>query len=289
VCLLVALVDVVPGYPLVVAANRDERLDRPAVTATVLRRGRPRVLGGRDLVAGGTWLAVNEHGVVAGLTNRPVPGGSDPARRSRGSLPLALARHTSAERAVRALADRVHPADYNPCWLLAGDRRGLWYLDLTGAGNRPDAPVALGPGVHVLENRPIGERAAKAARVEELLAPLLAAWTAPAPAVLVRGLGQVLADHQIPGGPTDTEADQPLPGDWRPAATAACCVHTEGYGTRSAAVIAVGPGAAAPWVHVADGPPCVAPLVDVGGLWHVEVPAVTGRGRPAGGRRPPAS
>ena len=37
----------------------------------MLRGGGPRILGGRDEVAGGTWLAVNEHGVVAGLTNQP--------------------------------------------------------------------------------------------------------------------------------------------------------------------------------------------------------------------------
>ena len=76
-----------PGFPLVVAANRDERLDRPAHSLCVLREHAPRILGGRDDLAGGTWLAVNEHGVVAGLTNRPSPGGRDPTKRSRGELP----------------------------------------------------------------------------------------------------------------------------------------------------------------------------------------------------------
>ena len=60
---------------------------------TVLAESDPRILGGRDEKAGGTWLAVNEHGVVAGLTNRPAPDGADPARRSRGEIPLALAAH----------------------------------------------------------------------------------------------------------------------------------------------------------------------------------------------------
>lgn len=80
-----------PDAPLVVAANRDERLDRPALAMTVLTEGDPRILGGRDEQAGGTWLAVNDRGVVAGLTNRPAPDGADPARRTRGELPLALA------------------------------------------------------------------------------------------------------------------------------------------------------------------------------------------------------
>ena len=68
-CLLIALSRVLPDAPLLVAANRDERYDRPAEAITVLRDRGPRILGGRDQVAGGTWLAVNEHGVLAGLTN----------------------------------------------------------------------------------------------------------------------------------------------------------------------------------------------------------------------------
>ena len=78
-CLLIAMFGVVPDAPLIVAANRDERFDRPAVPITVLRERRPRILGGRDELAGGTWLAVNEHGVVAGLTNQPSFNGRDPA------------------------------------------------------------------------------------------------------------------------------------------------------------------------------------------------------------------
>ena len=94
VCLLVFVWQVETSHPLVVAANRDERLDRPALPFGVLQRGHPRMLGGRDELAGGTWLAVNEHGVVAGLTNRPAPEGRDPTKRSRGGLPLVVgARH----------------------------------------------------------------------------------------------------------------------------------------------------------------------------------------------------
>ena len=82
-----------PAAPLLVGANRDEHLDRPAVAMTVLRESDPRILGGRDELAGGTWLAVNAHGLVAGLTNRPLPGGPDKSKRSRGELPLVLAAH----------------------------------------------------------------------------------------------------------------------------------------------------------------------------------------------------
>jgi len=257
VCLLVVCAGILPEAPLVVAANRDERLDRPATAATVLRSGGPRIIGGRDQVAGGTWLAVNEHGVVAALTNCPMPAGRDPAKRSRGRLPLALARHRDAERAAVVLADQVDPAEYNPCWLVVGDRRGLWYLDLTGP---PVTAVRLPAGVHVLENHPLPERSAKVDRVHSVLGRPTSATSV---AELVQRLRLVLADHEVPGG----DPDAVLPGTWRPAAVSACCVHTPDYGTRSSAVVTVGADGQRPTVLVADGSPCRAPFADVGWLW----------------------
>ena len=48
----------------------------------------------------------------------------------------------------------------------------------------------------------------------------------------------------------------------RPTATLASCVHTEEYGTRSAALVRVAsdPGRR-PELLVADGPPCTYPFV----------------------------
>src|SRR5918997_5633669 len=107
-CLLVFASRLGAELPLAVGANRDEQLERPAVPLEVLQAVGPRVLGGRDLLAGGTWLAVNEHGVVAGITNRPlVEQGRDASKRSRGELPLALASASTARAAVDALVART--------------------------------------------------------------------------------------------------------------------------------------------------------------------------------------
>src|ERR687893_2597051 len=99
-CLLVFASRLGAELALAVGANRDEQLERLAVPLEVLQATGPRVLGGRDLLAGGTWLAVNELGVVAGITNRPlVEQGRDASKRSRGELPVALASHGSARAA----------------------------------------------------------------------------------------------------------------------------------------------------------------------------------------------
>ena len=257
-CLLVFAWQTEPGSPLIVAANRDERLDRPARSLCVLRDSEPRVLGGRDDLAGGTWLAVNEQGVVAGLTNRPSPGGRDPTKRSRGELPLIAATEWSADDGVAELSRRVRPDEYNPAWLLVGDRRSLYYVELTL--DREPSVRQLGPGIHVLENAALGESSLKVDRVHALLAAASATGHS-----LWAALPSVLADHAVPaanGTPSGTDDTE------RPPATLAACVHTDDYGTRSAALIRVRPGPdIRPDTLVADGPSCVTSFVDVGDRW----------------------
>jgi uncharacterized protein with NRDE domain len=264
--LLIAMFAVGQDAPLIVAANRDERYERPAVTMTVLRERSPRILGGRDLLAGGTWLAVNSSGVLAGLTNTPSPAGRDPAKRSRGELPLAFAGYATAEQAVEQVTAKLDPASYNPCWLLVGDRNALFFVAIGGG---PDAEVRrLGPGMHILENAPLQPMSAKARHVAALVDEARAAQAnegGETAASLADALAAVLPDHspapEIAGQPPVLYGGRPMPPE-----LSAACVHTETYGTRSAAVITV-PAQGLPKVLAADRPPCTAPLQDFSALW----------------------
>ncbi len=234
-CLLVALHQVVPGSPLVLAANRDELYARPAVAMTVLADGPPRLRGGRDALAGGTWLALSDEGVVVGLTNKP--GTRNAALRSRGELPLRLAAARSAEAAVALAEESLRGEDYSPAWLFVGDRSALYYLDLTRPG--PPATRRLSPGVHVLENSPLDVPTTKSDAVRAAVDALLVSGRRD----LVEGLFDVLRSH-------DTPPDAP--------AHRAACVHTEGYGTRSSVVVSLGASAVLPALAWTDGPPCTA-------------------------------
>ncbi|MGH8982737.1 MAG: NRDE family protein [Acidimicrobiia bacterium] len=257
-CLLIMLAQTHPDFPLIVAANRDELLDRPAVPMTVLRETGPRVLGGRDELAGGTWLAVNDAGVVAGITNRPTSAGRDPSKRSRGELPIALGRHTSAAAAVEAFGSTVRSSDYNSACLLVGDRDSVFAIDITGH----DSPVIrpLPPGIHILENRPVGTESPKANHVSQLLAGGDRLPDGP----LVRRLQAVLSDHELPPGPSAVDEA----GIEAPPQVNAACVHTERYGTRWSSVIMVpGDPAHPPTVRYADGPPCRVRYRDASSLW----------------------
>lgn len=259
-CLLIAVFQSVPGAPLIIAANRDERYDRPAVPMTVLRDSDPRIVGGRDELAGGTWLAVNEHGVVAGLTNQPSADGRDPGKRTRGELPLAFTQHASAADAVDAVCATLDPADYNPCWMLVGDRRALYSIGIAG-GARPEVEQ-LGPGLHVLENAPLRPGSAKVAFVRQLVAQARSQQPDDGPQSTVAALEQVLRIHQ-PAVPEERTDDS---GRVWPPQISAPCVHTARYGTRSAMTVVV-PLHGVPALRVADGPPCQVPMTEVTGIW----------------------
>lgn len=252
-CLLAVMSRVRADLPLVLAANRDELLARPAAPFDLLEPAAPRRAGGRDLVAGGTWLAVGEHGLVAGLTNRPVAGGYDPSRRSRGELPLLASAHPGARAAAEALGATLAADQYNPCWLLVADAVSAFVLEV-GDAPRPRV-IELPPGIHVLENRPPEAASPKAAAVA---ARLEALREAPAEA-LVERLRGILSSHELPPGLPAAGAPG-ADGRPRPPASEAPCVHLPGYGTRAATVV-LGPAGDAPRIHHAEGPPCTAPLV----------------------------
>jgi uncharacterized protein with NRDE domain len=144
-CLIVVALGVAARYPLLVAANRDEQHSRPTEPAAWWPE---RVLGGRDLLAGGTWLAVDGRGRFAAVTNirdRDRPTGL----RSRGALVADyLSSSDSAERyAARAARDGGAFGAFN---LLLFDGHELYFASNRTAASR------LPPGLHAFSNAPPG-------------------------------------------------------------------------------------------------------------------------------------
>src|SRR5262249_26744359 len=132
---------------LVVAANRDELLARPYAPPRLLAPG---ILGGVDLLAGGTWMGATARGFFAGLTNvRPI-GGADRGKRSRGEIVLAVLGADDPDGWLRAL----DPTAYNPFHLLYGDATALRVASAP-PGATAVALDAVPAGVHVLPNGPL--------------------------------------------------------------------------------------------------------------------------------------
>ncbi len=148
VCTVILLRRSGHAWPVLIAANRDERLDRAWDPPAAWWPDRPGVVGGRDATAGGTWMAVNRAGVFAAVLNRPGSLGPAPGKRSRGELPLlALEGGGGAAAAARRLA--ALPADeWRPFNLVVADHRTAQFVRGLGAG-RPEA-IPLPEGVSMV-------------------------------------------------------------------------------------------------------------------------------------------
>ena len=143
-CLILVASRVHPGFPLIVAANRDEFHAR-ASEAAGFWKDRQEILAGRDLEAGGTWLGVSRNGRFASVTN--YRGGRDAnALESRGVLVTRfLEGKASSKEYVEQLAARG--ASYSGFNFLADDGNELWWCS-----NRDNSPRRLDAGIYGLGN-----------------------------------------------------------------------------------------------------------------------------------------
>lgn len=148
-------------YPLVIAANRDERFDR-AAAALGWWEDHKDIAGGRDLVAGGTWLAFSRNGRFGVITNFRDPKPPS-ALRSRGDLiPTWLSEDLSAAQFHRYL--ETHETAYAGFNLLFGDSHELHYFSNRNTANGP-----LGPGYYALSNAALDAKWPKMLRAQNFL------------------------------------------------------------------------------------------------------------------------
>lgn len=228
-------------YPLLVAANRDEHYDRPSAAPQILS-GSAKILAGRDLRAGGTWLGVNEHGLVVGILNRRL-NGAEPARanaRSRGLLCMDLLARKSAGDVRAFIAG--HNQQYNPFTLMFADRDAAFIAYNVGPKliSQP-----LDSGLHVFSSAAeVDVQSVKADRAREKFAgaPACVDTTRARAIDWVPSLQKVLSDHVVDSGSNDP--------------TDAICVHRESSGTVSASIIAYSRSASAFEMFHCAGPPC---------------------------------
>ncbi|KAJ4962239.1 hypothetical protein NE237_022178 [Protea cynaroides] len=138
-----------PLYEFLLLQNRDEYHNRP--TKSVSWWEDSDILGGRDELAGGTWLACTREGRLAFLTN-VLELHIHPEAKSRGDLPV---RFLESKKSPMEFAKEVgKEADqYNGFNLIVAD---LSSKTMVYVSNRPKGQLAtievVSPGIHVLSN-----------------------------------------------------------------------------------------------------------------------------------------
>jgi len=219
-CLVVLAFKVDREYPLLVAGNRDEFHARPTRDADWWP-DEPDILGGRDLQAGGTWLALHRHGRIALVTNyrdadQPVAG-----LRSRGHLVTGFLKSTLAPVDYLQTIDGSSYAGFN---LLVSDGRSLAYLSNRGGDLRE-----LGAGIYGLSNATLDTPWEKVERSKARLAKLIDTHSGNETELL-----RLLADRDK--GPADEVKSDRLPFATAHAITAPFILLPD-YGTRCSTVV----------------------------------------------------
>lgn len=264
-CTLILGLSVVGERTLLLAANRDESPFRPSERPRVLRR-EPRLVGGRDLSAGGTWLVLRRGRCAVGVLNRrPViePAGDsasspsdDPSRGllpvakppirgllpaakppSRGLLALTVAAAGDGDPAGCAAAARLLLAadPYAPCSLVIAGPAAALVVNHRGTGDT--GVETLSPGWHVITHEDVDD--SREPRTAWLAGELRDFHPHSADAGLDR-LGELLARHD--------------------GAAPAVCLHEGPMVTVSTSRIAMTSGATR-YFH-GEGPACRAVMTD---------------------------
>ena len=206
-------------WPVVIGANRDEMIDGPWQPPARHWPDRPEVVAGLDVLAGGSWLGINDWGVAAAVLNRTGSLGPLPGRRSRGELVLEALDHADAVAAAEALS-HLDPDSYRTFNLIVADERDGFWLRHTGGPRIEVHPLRDG-----LSLIAAGDVDDLGTRRLELARPAFREWPPPDPD---RGdwtaWQELLASTRAP------------PGE---PANAAMRFKTDGYGTVSSALIAL--------------------------------------------------
>jgi uncharacterized protein with NRDE domain len=247
-CTLIIGRDVLGAGGILLGANRDEDPARPSDPPGILVE-RPVVVGGRDRVAGGTWLAVRDGQAAVAILNRHDSRPSGDARRSRGLLALDVASarpesHGSSADALgqaarAALEDALARGRYAAFTLVFAAPEVCW---VASSETRGEEPEPIRAGWHVLTHGDLDDAS------EPRTVHLLRSLRDFRPGTLARAearLMELLRSHA---------------GDGKPAV----CIHAGRMQTVSSSLLWLDRNGAR-YLH-AEGRPCETDFVDQGAL-----------------------
>ncbi len=215
-CLILIALRPDEQVPLLVLANRDEFYDRPTSAAGPWEDC-PDLIGGRDLVSGGSWFGARG-ARWASVTNIREGIRHSHSHRSRGWLVRDYLMGTaSPQEFMSAIAGQA--SEYAGFNLLLGDGEELWYGNNRGLSGRP-----LAPGIYGLSNHLLDTPWPKVVRAKRALAALLAQ-----PRFDQEQAFAIMAETVI--APDSILPDTGIPLEWERALSAAFIVK-DNYGTR---------------------------------------------------------
>lgn len=155
-----------PKYRFILIGNRDEFLNRPTQTAHHWTE-KPAIFGGKDMQAGGTWLALHQNGRFSTLTNYRDPQNIRKDAPSRGDLVVNfLENDTLPVDYMKSLQTTAHL--YNGYNLLTYTKGELAYFS-----NVENEVKNLSAGIYAVSNHLLDTPWPKVAENKALFAELI--------------------------------------------------------------------------------------------------------------------
>jgi uncharacterized protein with NRDE domain len=223
-CLIFFSIRQHPAYKLMVAANRDEFYNRKTAAASFWQ-DHPQILGGRDLEAFGTWMAMTKSGKISMLTNYRDPANINPAAPSRGQLVTDfLLEDTTPQHYLQKL--EPVSKQYNGFNLLVGNTNELWYHS-----NYKKGYEQIADGFHGLSNHLLDTPWPKVVRgTEKFKAVTTKSSIDPEEIFSLLYDGELAPDAKLP------QTGLPLE---RERALSSMFIKTDNYGSRCSTVVLV--------------------------------------------------
>ena len=219
-CILFIAIEQHPKYPLIICANRDEFHQRPTQAMHAWQEAK--ILAGKDLQAGGTWLGLSSTGKFAALTNfRKLPLSEAP-KKSRGDLVLQALADTKVDMTTELSQQASQYHGFN---LIYGSLKQLYCYDSVNNQSHQ-----LSKGVHSICNGGLDDIWPKMAQGEKLLSETIHSQVN----LSVNSLFDLMSNdkqalpHLLPETGLDEEWEQLL---------SAIFIKSPTYGTRTTTII----------------------------------------------------
>jgi uncharacterized protein with NRDE domain len=232
----------VHDWPLIIAANREEKIDRASRPPGRHWPERYHVTAAQDKLTGGSWLGVNDYGLAAGILNRSGAMGLELNLRSRSELTLEALDHSEAKAVAKAFLE-LNPHAYRPFNLFVGDANDAFWISSLNESGEPSMHLANIPmGVSMLTDKNLND--ASSPRIRHYLPRFI---EAPSPEPTNNDWSawkELLAAKEYKDGACPSDAMTILPDD--------------GFGTVSSSLLAI-PSAKFPplkpcWLFAAGAP-----------------------------------
>lgn len=223
-CLIFISINDHPKYKLIVAANRDEFYARKTAAVSVWA-DHPDVIGGRDLEAQGTWMAMTKGGKIGMVTNYRDIKNINPKAPTRGLL---VTDFLFNKYEAEAYLKEVHlkASQYNGFSLVVGSIDELYYYS-----NYQSRIIKLTQGFYGLSNHLLDTPWPKVKRGKKKMTSVLTSSDfGPSELFEVLRDEKIAPDNQLPNTGLDIERER---------AVSAMFIKSPNYGSRCSTVVLV--------------------------------------------------